>query len=220
MTIQLVVFDIDDTLYLERDYVRSGFLAVGDWVRANLGVEGFSEVAWQLFEEGLRNVIFDRTLEILGISPSDHTVRTLVDVYRHHRPTISLADDARGALDHLGGLVPIAVVTDGPPPSQRSKIQALGLERYTRDIIITSELGQGYEKPNPHTFILLEKRFHLLGNSCVYIADNPNKDFIAPRHLGWRTIRVRRPNSLHYSVPTPDYVAFELSSLNALRSLL
>src|SRR5690606_3030724 len=113
MTIQLVVFDIDDTLYLERDYVRSGFLAVGDWVRANLGVEGFSEVAWQLFEEGLRNVIFDRTLEILGISPSDHTVRTLVDVYRHHRPTISLADDARGALDHLGGLVPIAVVTDG-----------------------------------------------------------------------------------------------------------
>src|SRR5207302_9076607 len=26
-----VVFDIDDTLYLERDYVRSGFRAVGTW---------------------------------------------------------------------------------------------------------------------------------------------------------------------------------------------
>ena len=27
--VDVVVFDLDDTLYLERDYVRSGFRAVG-----------------------------------------------------------------------------------------------------------------------------------------------------------------------------------------------
>ena len=31
---QVLVFDIDDTLYLERDYVRSGFGAAGRWARS------------------------------------------------------------------------------------------------------------------------------------------------------------------------------------------
>ena len=38
-----VVFDVDDTLYLERDYVRSGFRAVGVWASRWLGLSGFAE---------------------------------------------------------------------------------------------------------------------------------------------------------------------------------
>jgi|SRR5690606_7760217 len=217
MTIQLVVFDIDDTLYLERAYVRSGFLAVGEWVRAKLGIEGFSDVAWRLFEEGLRNVIFDRTLEILGIPPSECSVPTLVDIYRRHRPTIALTKDSREALDHLRSQVPIAIVTDGPLPSQRAKVQALGLRHYSNDIILTSELGPSYEKPNPYPFALLQDRYNAPGNTCVYVADNPLKDFAGPKSLGWRTIRVRRDGSLHHSVPTPEYVDIELPNLSELQ---
>ena len=31
----------------------------------------------------------------------------------------------------------------------------------------------------------------------VYVADNPRKDFIAPRALGWRTVRIRRRGGEH-----------------------
>ena len=42
---QGIVFDLDDTLYPERDYVLSGFKAVASWAEARLGVPslgGFS----------------------------------------------------------------------------------------------------------------------------------------------------------------------------------
>ena len=42
----------------------------------------------------------------------------------------------------------------------------------------------------------------------LYVADNPVKDFAAPRQLGWVTVRVRRPCGLQYAVEnaevTPD----------------
>ena len=35
--IRAVVYDLDDTLYLERRYVRGGFSAVGEFLRQTLG---------------------------------------------------------------------------------------------------------------------------------------------------------------------------------------
>ncbi|MEL7208731.1 MAG: hypothetical protein AAGK32_10970, partial [Actinomycetota bacterium] len=48
-----MVFDIDDTLYLERDYVRSGFNAVGEHVESQFGTAGVGRRAWELFIEGV-----------------------------------------------------------------------------------------------------------------------------------------------------------------------
>ena len=46
------MLDVDDTLYLERDYVRSGFRAVGQWAAeaSSVWTESPSS-AWQLFLE-------------------------------------------------------------------------------------------------------------------------------------------------------------------------
>ena len=46
----LFVLDLDDTLYLEWDYVRSGFLAVDRWLSHHLGLKCFFESACELFE--------------------------------------------------------------------------------------------------------------------------------------------------------------------------
>jgi putative hydrolase of the HAD superfamily len=32
---------------------------------------------------------------------------------------------------------------------------------------------------------------------CIYIGDNPAKDFRAPKALGWRTLRLRHPQGEH-----------------------
>ena len=39
--IHTLVFDLDDTLYLEREYALSGFRAVGDWLRQTRGLIDF-----------------------------------------------------------------------------------------------------------------------------------------------------------------------------------
>lgn len=85
---RLVVLDIDDTLYLERDYVRSGFTAVGGWARDELGVDGLGERAWAVFEAGVRRTIFDEALAGAGVEATPDLVTRLAEVYRSHAPTI------------------------------------------------------------------------------------------------------------------------------------
>jgi putative hydrolase of the HAD superfamily len=50
----------------------------------------------------------------------------------------------------------------------------------------------------------------------VYVADNPAKDFVAPRALGWATVRVRRAGSLHQRVESGPDVDREVTDLGDL----
>lgn len=198
-TCRCVVFDLDDTLYLEREYVRSGFRIVSEWMVRHHGVRGFDAKAWNLFAEGHRGDIFNRALICAGIVDSEHIVQQLVSVYRAHVPEIRLLPDAEELLHRLKGLVFLALITDGPLESQRAKIDALRLGGMFDEIIITDEWGPEFSKPHPRSFQHVQQKLNVSGPECAYIADNPAKDFITPKALDWTTIRVRRPLGLHVS---------------------
>jgi putative hydrolase of the HAD superfamily len=217
---RLVVFDIDDTLYQERDYVRSGFTAAGAWARAELGVADLGERAWSAFEAGTRRTIFDEVLTAAGVEITPDIVPSLVEVYRSHTPDICLLDDARAWLDACPADVAVAVVTDGPLASQQAKARALGLDRWAGHVVFTEALGPGRGKPHPAAFQLLERRTGLAGAACAYVADNPAKDFRAPHAMGWRTVRVCRPGGLHARVPSGDDVDEEIVTLAELDAAL
>lgn len=195
--IEVVVFDLDDTLYLERDFVRSGFRAVDRWVGEHLAREGFFERAWEHFVAGQRGNIFDLVLPALGIAPEADLVRRLVEVYRAHEPAIELEPEARDLLAWLAGRRPLALLTDGYHATQRRKVAALGLARHCRPIVYTDALGRAHWKPSPEGFLAIQAHFDLAPECFVYIGDNPAKDFRAPKALGWRTIRVRHPLGEH-----------------------
>ena len=89
-SLQAIVFDLDDTLYSERDYVLSGFKAVAEWASVNLEIEqdrGYSTL-FDLYVAGVRNNTFNRWLAIYQIE-NTAVVTKLLDVYREHSPTIS-----------------------------------------------------------------------------------------------------------------------------------
>jgi putative hydrolase of the HAD superfamily len=209
---RLVVVDVDDTLYLERDYVRSGF----DAVAVELGNPAFAEACWALFAEGVRGDTFERAARAIGLQPTPELTARAVACYRGHEPTIRLLPDARAFLERSAGTAFLGVVTDGPAASQRAKVSALGLPAIVDRIIVTDELGPGMGKPHPRAFELLEAAAATGGSACVYIADNPRKDFVAPRALGWSTVRVRRPGGLHAAVPSGTDVDEEVATLDGL----
>lgn len=221
---RLVVLDIDDTLYLERDYVRSGFAAVGAWARRELGVDGLGERAWQEFEAGVRGRIFDDALAACGVEPvPPGLISRLVGVYRTHPPAIALLADSRAWLDGadlLAGDVAVAAVTDGPLASQQAKAIALGLARWVEPIVFTEALGPGRGKPHPAAFDLLERTTGVRGDRCAYVADNPAKDFAAPHRLGWRTVRMRRPGGLHAAVASGPDVDVDIDTFDRLEAAL
>jgi putative hydrolase of the HAD superfamily len=219
---QVVAFDIDDTLYLERDYVRSGFRAAGAWADRVLGVTDLADRAWRAFEEGVRRTIFDVALADCGCEVTPEVIAQLVACYRDHVPDIKLLRDARACLDllsHKVGVV-VAVITDGPLVSQQAKARSLGLAKWSQHLIFTEALGAGFGKPHVRAFELVEQRLGVGGTRFAYVADNPTKDFVAPHQLGWTTIRVRREHGLHFGIESGDDVDHEVADLSDLLGLL
>ena len=210
-----MVLDLDDTLFLERDYVVSGFTAVGAHVAARFGCAEFAATAIALFEGGIRGTTFNQTLALVGINPTDDLVTELLDVYRRHVPTIALLPDAKRLIDRVHGRY-VGVVTDGPLESQRAKAHAVGAPDWAELVVYTAALGPRFGKPHELGFALHEERADLGGDQFTYIADNPTKDFIGPKARGWTTIRLRRPDSLHAALESGHDVDVELTSLDDL----
>ncbi|WP_176804853.1 HAD family hydrolase [Paracoccus isoporae] len=193
-----IVFDLDDTLYLERDFAFSGFAAVGHWVEARHGVPGFAAMCRALFDSPHRPAIFDEALRRTGLTDRQ-TVGELVGIYRDHDPRIALCPDAARYLDRRGGM--FGLITDGPDRMQRNKIAALGLSRHFDQIIPTGQWGAGFGKPHPRAFQEIEAAAP--DRRCVYVADNPRKDFVTPNRMGWITVQICRPGRVHLVSP-PD----------------
>lgn len=220
LDVDAIVLDIDDTLYLERDYVRSGFDAVDRWVRHELGIQDFGQRAWESFEAGARGTIFDEVLTSCGRPTHDAVITELVARYRTHCPSIGLSPDAHAALERWQHAVDLAAITDGHVSSQQAKARALDLERWVSPVIYTADLGHGKAKPHPAAFELVQEQLGVDGKRCVYLADNPAKDFAGPKSLGWRTVRVRRDLGLHADVDSGDDVDYEVTSLDQVDGLL
>lgn len=214
-TPRCVTFDLDDTLYLEREYVRSGFGAADAWVRQELGVEGFGDRAWAAFTRGVRGTIFDTALRGAGIEPTPEIVGSLVACYRAHDPAIAMLADARRCVERFGHLA-LAVVSDGPFESQRAKARVLGAHHWAQLVVLTADLDVGLGKPHPRAFEMVEETTGCGAQQCVYVADNPAKDFAGPVSLGWRTVRVRRPGSLHEAMASGTDVDIEIKDLDDL----
>lgn len=201
-----IVFDLDDTLYLERDFVRGGFEEAARRAAADQPERhGIAAWLWTAFERGVRGDTFDRLLAAYPDLIGRVTVADLVDAYRRHRPRIELAPGTADRLTALGSAGSrLGVLTDGPLASQRSKADALDLRRWFDPIVFTASHGDGSPKPSTGGFAWIATAWRLPAEELAYVADNPAKDFVCPRSLGWRTVRVRRTGQLTEALEAPD----------------
>ncbi|MGS4991854.1 HAD family hydrolase [Roseibium sp. RP-7] len=215
----MIVFDLDDTLYLEREFAFSGYRFLDGWVKEREGLEGFGNACKVLFEEGERRQIFNRALERLGHCGDSHLIADLVAAYRGHPPQISLAPDAARFLERHRG--PFGLITDGPAETQNAKIVALGLDRWIENIRKTGDWPQGYGKPHPRAYEEMEGLAADDG-PMVYVADNPAKDFLTPKARGWITVQIRRAGAVHPPHAKDDAHAahVEITSLDELDGAL
>ena len=221
--VHTVVFDLDDTLYPERDYVLSGFGAVDKWLEETHGLSGFAVLAGRHFEAGSRGKIFDECLPLVGRRAEAELIARMLAVYRDHEPAIRLFPDADRALERTTQAGRnIALITDGYAGVQARKIRALGLESRITCRIITDELGREHWKPSPEPFRRVMAAFPGPQAGYVYVGDNPRKDFIGCRQLGWRSVRMRRPGGDHatYVATAMEAAEVEVADCDALMECL
>ena len=195
--VRAVIFDLDDTLYPERDYVKSGFRAVAALLSA---VSDCEKKLWAAFEAQLPaidTVLFDE-----GIYTEELKAECL-RAYRGHMPEIKLYD---GVLEMLADLrakgIKLGIITDGRPEGQKNKIEALGIAELFDEIIITDELGgRAFNKPCDIAFRIMQRRLCLPFEKMLYVGDNAAKDLIAPRRLSMQAVWLSNPDGI-YTTPS------------------
>ncbi len=204
-TVRAVVFDLDDTLYPEREYVRSGYHVIAntlvdtEWTQTQI-----FDLLWQEFERGDRRRVFNTVLQHMGREDTPEEISRLVEIYRQHQPVLTLGQEVREIIEILSAQYKLGIITDGFLPAQRLKVQALELESHFDSICYTEELGREYWKPATKAFEMMSQTLQCEPQQCTYVADNPVKDFIAPNQLGWLSIQSECEGQIHQGNPTPS----------------
>lgn len=197
----IIVFDLDDTLYSERQFAVSGFRACERWLEEKFGVGSVVEEMTRLLDDGHMRSLFELVMaaRVPGLSPRD--VEDFIDIYRLHTPEITLYPDAERALDRFCAEGPIGLITDGQHEVQSAKVEALDIAHRFHHIVYTSALGgRSFSKPHPLSYEQMEAALKRAGagdGRFVYVGDNPAKDFLTPNHRGWLSIQVLRPQRIH-----------------------
>ena len=219
--IRAIIFDLDDTLYLEKDYVMSGYNAVATYLSEFAGLDRLTlfDALKDSYHRGNHDRNFEELLVHFGLSTP---VEYLVDIYRRHQPTLTLPPDSLRALTLSSGRYRLGMITDGRPQTQRRKIEALGIRHYFERVVV-NDLTRGRSKYEPDSFHEMLAYFAVPACEAAYVGDNPGKDFIWPLRLGMTTICVQRPGSLYRDVPYPactNSAITEVPSLDEALSVL
>ena len=191
--LNVILFDMDDTLYSEKEYVRSGYFEISRMFPNDKHAE---EALWNLFCDG-KKAIDEYLIQENIFTPV--MKEKCLNIYRFNKPNIHLYAGVRKMLEKLRENYQLGLITDGRPEGQRAKIEVLGLQELFDEIIITDELGGSkYRKPNSEAFCRMAKKFNQEYSRMCYVGDNINKDFIAPQMLGMKCIWFKNSDGLYY----------------------
>ena len=209
-----VLFDLDDTLYGQEEWLAGAWSAVAAAAPPNVDRVHFHAALLRVAAEGSdRGRIINRALETVGAGGVP--VAPLVAAFRRHAP--DRLDPYPGTVDGLNRLratVPIALVTDGDPTIQRAKLDALGLFPLFDAVVFSDELGRRRRKPHPAPFLAAADALGVHPSRCLFVGDRPDKDVAGARAAGLAgAVRVRTGE--YAGVPSGPGCVLEVRSLVA-----
>lgn len=190
---KVVGFDLDDTLIPETLFIKSGIRHIArhlamihpqiDPMRV-VEVMDAARMARQNHYSALESYLH-------SISMDDRIdMKETVAEFRNHLPDpeiYHLFPHIEMELNRLNAEgAKMVLITDGRSPTQRHKIEAARLGRFfgADDIFISEETG--HDKNDPDTFLHVMQKY-AGAEEFHYTGDNPEKDFLHPSRLGWRT---------------------------------
>lgn len=179
----VIVFDLDDTLYKEVDFVASAYQEIARLIAPAEASHLFQEM-WECYLQKR-----DTFAWLIEQYAPNYTISELVEIYRFHTPRLELPKESLDLLTQLKShAVTLGVITDGREKTQMNKLHALGIVDMFDKIVISEAFGS--EKPCEANYLAVQSAYPE-ANFLVYIADNPRKDFVAPNKLGWTTIGLK-----------------------------
>lgn len=198
MSIKLITFDLDDTLWDTAPVIVSAEAILRDWLAANapdLGavpVEHLYAIRERLVQaepglkhriSALRRRVLFRALEDVGYS--ENKARELAnegfEVFLHARHQIDIFPEVQPVLEILRHSYTLGVVTNG-----NADVRRLGLADYFKFALCAEDLGIG--KPDPQPFLEALRQGEVDAHAAVHIGDHPGDDIAGAQRAGLRAI--------------------------------
>jgi putative hydrolase of the HAD superfamily len=213
------IFDLDDTLFPEIEFLKSGYAVISSKLRQFINSDIFPEMMKRYQNE---ENVFEWILNQYQQKIPHLSIDWLLKEYREHIPAIELHEKTAGFLEELRNLnIPMGLVTDGRSTTQRNKLKALRIENYFTDIIVSEEFGS--EKPDERNYLYFQNKYP--EKNFYFFGDNTSKDFIVPKKLGWKTFCIKSSGShIHKQSfdkePVPDYIISGFEEIQLIRVLV
>jgi len=198
MSIQLITFDLDDTLWDNLPVITGAEAAMRDWLSKNAPLLAAQPVEhlWTIRSQVLaaeprlryrlselrRRTLF-QALEGVGYSAehakdmAEHAFHAMLDA-RHH---ITFFDDTVPTLERLTERYMLGVITNG-----NADVRRLGLADYFRFALCAEDLGVG--KPDPLPFITALQHAGVAAAAGVHVGDHPADDIRGAQNAGMRAV--------------------------------
>ena len=212
----ILIFDLDDTLYPEISYVKSGLREVSIFLSKDFGLN--KEITYRDMCKFLnihgRGKIFDSILQKNKIFTIKN-VKKSISIYRNHVPKISLYRDAEHCIERFKNSKKY-IITDGNIIVQRNKIKSLRLHKNFVKIIPTYQYGLSFSKPSLACFNMILEAEQVKPEGMVYIGDNPHKDFINLKKIGIKTIRINRGAFKDIKLDDEHEADYNFKNLNSI----
>jgi len=206
--IKAIIFDLDDTLFEEKDFVLSGFNAVAIDIAKTANTEKeivFNFLLREFYQKG-RGKIFNATLQHFSLNDRPDEITRLVQLYRNHTANINFYPKVKSLLKRLRKQFRLAIVTDGATEIQTNKVRALGLQELVDYVVYCWEIEA--PKPDPKGYEMVLDYFNLPAEQAMIIGDHSLNDISAGNKLGTWTTRVhtgRFSNLPHVETAIPNF---------------
>ncbi|NBA94369.1 HAD family hydrolase [Pseudomonas sp. R5(2019)] len=227
MTIKLITFDLDDTLWDTAPVIVSAEATLRDWLAqhaSKLGpvpVEHLYTIRERLVQaepglkhriSALRRQVLFHALEDAGYGHDEarEMADTAFEVFLHARHQIEVFPEVQPLLEVLCQHYTLGVLTNG-----NADVRRLGLADYFKFTLCAEDLGIG--KPDPRPFIEALRRGGADARHAVHIGDHPGDDIAGAQQAGLRAIWFNPQGKAWEADNQPDA---EIRSLTELPALL
>ncbi|MFJ2538792.1 HAD family hydrolase [Pseudomonas sp. NPDC087614] len=226
MSIQLITFDLDDTLWDTAPVIASAEAVLREWLSEhapNLGALPVEHL-WSIRERvlanepglkhrisALRRRVLFHALEEAGYTHGEASVLAdkSFEVFLHARHQIEVFPEVEPVLEILANHYALGVVTNG-----NADVRRLGLADYFKFALCAEDIG--IAKPDARLFHEALQRGGVSAEVAVHIGDHPGDDIAGAQQAGLRAVWFNPTGKVWEAEHLPDAEIRSLTDLPAV----
>ena len=221
--IRAVIFDLDDVLYNEKDYIYAAYRDIADFLSPKCSLtreEIYNRLVESLREKtGMYPRLFNDLVAEIGLG--QELVPELLRIYAVVDSHLSLYPGVEEVLERLRQRgFRLGLLSNGTVAIQKNKVRLLGVEKFFDVVAYARENGGEGDKPNPEAYLMVLERLGVSSAETICIGDNPYTDFVGAKEIGMRTVRLLAGEFEHVKLDEKHEADVNVRSLCELLALV